>query len=619
MATPPPITSVGALDQVGSSFNLARTFGTESFALAFDLVRDLSEYSPEGVSFDTTFTVPDALLSGFDRPDRPADPPDVDFDVTVPDAPTFAPITFPTFGEAPTFDKDAPFLDFTGRPAPFSKTPPTVPELISVEVPDAPTIGLPDLPTFEELNLPDAPNLDDPEFAGVRPVFTAQVPEDGFDYAVTDYTPELLDEVTTEVARMLQGGSGLPPAVEQLIFDRARDREDVNSMQAIDEVYAEFAERGFTFPSGILQKRLDRVRQQNQDNRHNLNRELTIQVHETEIDNLRFAIQQGIAAESLLSQIHFEAEGLKLQTAREVANFAINVFNARVQVFVAEVQAFQADAQVFRDLIEAELAKVERFRAQIEAERVRGEINQQRLELYQAQLQGLNTIIEIYNGQVDAARTKAQINATTLQGFASQIDAFSAEVQAKESEFRAWGQQIQGELGKVDAYRAEAQAFTARTQAYATGVEAKAVAPRLALQEQQVQADAFRAEVAGIQTKIQAEAERARAISNIFSAKANIYASEGQIRAAEAETNTRQFQAKLEESRVLSEAQFREAELNVQQIISLGNQVVQALQGAAQAASQLAASSFSAVQASASISESGIASNTWSESVNYQF
>lgn len=614
MAFSPPITSVGANAAVESAFALARNFGSQSFALAFEMVNRLANFEPQGYAFDTTFTVPQALLQGFPRPEAPEEPGDYDFSVSVPAAPTFDPVEIPEFGEAPVFDGEKPLLDFSGRPAPFSKLPPAAPQLLDVTIPDEPTISLPDIPTFEELNIPDAPSIITPTFDAERPVFDVEVPDGDFAHTYTEYTQEILADVVAEVSRMLQGGTGLPPAIEQALFHRALDREDQLELRALDEVDTEFAARGFTLPSGVQLRRRDQVRQESRAAKSGTNRELTIRAIEIEIENLRFAVQQGIACESLLSQIHFQAENIKLEIARYTRDLLIALFNARIAAYNAEVAAFQADAQVFELLIRAELAKVEIYRAQIEGERARGEINQQRVDLYRARLDAVNTLISIYNSQIEGARTVAQVNESKVRAYVGTIEGFSAEVSAKESEFRAWGEQVRGELGKMDGYRAETQAFVARTQAYVAGNEAKAIAPRLILEQQQVEADQYRAEIAGVQAEIQAQATRAQAIASIFGSKASIFASRGQIAAAEAETNTRQFQAVLEQARVESEAALREAELNVNQIIALGNQLVEALRGAGQAASQLAASSFSAVNASASISESGSASNSWSES-----
>ena len=617
-ASTPPIPVTGALPEVQSQFDRAHSFGSTAFSSALGLIGQLSSFDPTGVSFDTSFTVPGSLISGFMRPDRPADPDDVEFDVTVPDPPAFSAISIPTFSSVPTFDKDAPLVDFSGKPQPFAKLPPEVPALFPVTIPTAPNIALPELPSLQELQLPDPPDVLTPEFTAERPTFNTPVPDASLNYSFTPYSEVLLSQVQQEISRILTTGLGLPPAIEQALFDRATGREDAAANRAVDEVFTEFAARGFTLPNGLMDRRVKEVRRQNAENRSATNRELAINATQVQIESLRFAVQQGIAAESLTAQIHFQAEELQLQAAQIVSDFVLRIFLARVEVYNAEVAAFRVDAEVFRSLIEAELSKVEVYRAQIQAELARGEINQQKINLYVARLEGLNTLVAIYRGQVEAANTVAATNATIIQGFGAEVDAYRSEVQAKESEFAAWAQQIQGELGKVEAYRAEVGAFTARVQAYAAGVDAQAIAPRLQLEQQTVLADQYRAQISGVQAQIAALASRADAVASIFSSKAAIYSAEGQVSVAEAESNTRQFLAVLEEARARSTAMLAEAELNVNQAIAIGNQVVEALRGAAQAASQLAASALSSVNASASIGESGSATNSWAFSEEWR-
>jgi len=613
-----PLATVAAIDEVSSQFNLAKSFGSQAFNQAQALIGNLINFNPQDLGFDVSFTVPDSLLTGFTRPEAPAAPDVPDFDVEVPDPPAFSSISIPTFGNPPEFTGEKPFLDFSGKPQPFAKTPPTIPELFPVSIPESPDLPFPELPELEDLNLPAPPDITEFTFDSEAPVFDTPIPDMGLNYTFTEYSPELMSGVQREVARMLDnGGLGLPPAIEQMIFDRARDREDKAAMQALDEVDTEFASRGFSLPSGIQAKRRSEVQQRNQENRSRLNADVAINNAEVHIDTLRFAIQQGIAAENLTSQIHFEAEGLKLQAASTTAELALQVFSAAVQVYNAQVQAYQVDAQVFRELIEAELTKVERFRAQLEAERLKGELNQQKIELYIARLQGLNTLVAIYSSEVDAAGAIAQTNNATIQGFAAEIDAFRSEVQAKQAEFGAWSESIRGELGKVDAFRAEAQAFSARTQAFAAGNEAKSIAPRLQLEQQALQADQYRSQIAGVRENINALATKSEAITRIFSGEAAIYEAEGRISAAEAESNTRQFLAKVEEAQIISQTALAEAELRIQKLTNEDNQVIEALRGATQAASQLAAASLSAIQVSAQISGRGSDSNSWNYSEDY--
>lgn len=617
----PPITSVGASDQVGKSFANAEKKGSEAYAVALSMIEELRSFEIGPVNFDTSFTVSSAMLDGFQAPSIPDRPNLSDaFDFDVPDDPGFTDVSVPSFGSAPTFNKEAPTLSFSGKPAPFSgQVPDDAPELFPLTLPDSPDIEFPELPTFESLNLPAPPDITEHTFNETRPIFNEEVPDADkeFDYAFTEYSSALLDQTRDEVSRMLQGGTGLPPAIEQMIFDRSRGREDSTAEKAVMEAMDEYGARGFSLPSGIMDARVREARQRNQEQSNALNRELTIQVHQAEIENLRFAVQQGIALENILTQLHIQSEQIQLQAAQTVVQLALDVFRARVEVYNAEVQAYRADAEVFAQLIRAEISKVEVYRAQLEGERVKGELNQQKLDLYRSRLESLNTLVAVYTSEVNAANTVAQTNETLIRGYASRIDAFRSEVQAKESEFNAWSASIQGELGKIQGYEAETRAFSARTSAYEAGVRAESMEPQIKIERERLKAQQFQARIEGARAEIAAESERVRSLASLYNADASIYAASGQVAASEADANTRQFQAKLQERIATSEQALKNAELEINQLVSLTQQVVQSKQGASQAASQLAAASWSAINASASISERGSATNSWGYDVSH--
>lgn len=606
-----------ASDQVNEAFNDAERVGGLAFNEALGLISDLKDIVITPISFDVSFTTPIDLITGFQRPEMPTrpDPSAFIIDTEIPDVPPLSPITIPNVGDPPTFEGEAPSLDFSGQPSPFSgQVPDNPPALFPIPMPDDLELKFPPLPTFEELDIPGPPDIIEHTFDSTKPTFTTPVPDVDVNVDPINYSSELLDSVRAEVSRMLKGGTGLPPAIEQMLFDRSRSREDGLANRAVQEVMDEFAARGFTLPSGVMDSRIREVRQRNQEQSSSLNRELTIQAAQLEIENLRFSIEQGVALENVLISLAIEEAQFKFAVRRTVAELALQVYSAQVEVFNAEVAAYRVDAEVFAELIRAEIAKVEVYRAQLEGERVKGEVNQQQLDLYIGRLEGLNTLVAVYAAEIEAANTVAATNETMIRGYAARVDAFRSEVEAKEAEFAAWATKIQGELGKVQGFEAETRAFAARASAYESGVRGASLVSDVELNQQRLEVDAFRAQIEAVRSDILAQSERIQATSSLYSSEASVFSSQGQIASAEAETNTRQFVALLEESKIKSEQALQAAELQVNQLVAITDQIVTSKTGAAQAASQLAAASWSAVNASASVSAGANTSNSWSTS-----
>jgi hypothetical protein len=158
----------------------------------------------------------------------------------------------------------------------------------------------------------------------------------------------------------------------------------------------------------MLATRVDRVRQEGRARTNDTNRDITIQVHNVEIENLLFSVQQGVAFEQAFASLALEQQRLLLAVAQNNRDTAIAVLNARIAVFNAKLQGYQTEAQVFEARVRAELAKAEVYRAQIDGERARGEINEQRVRLYSEQIRAVQTSAELYRTQVQAIQTEVE-------------------------------------------------------------------------------------------------------------------------------------------------------------------------------------------------------------------
>lgn len=618
----PPITSVGAQGFVGDRFSLAGTWGTESFDLAREMIDNLSGFEIESLGI-TPANIAGNYSIQVSAPDAPDIPDDSDFTINdqLPSRPSIQLPTIPSAGTAPTFSRNAPNLQFGGRPQRFTQSAPNFKgSLINIQglIPSRPNISFPQLPALDDIAPPPKPDvIRNFEFdESLRPVKDIDLPDLGWmqDYEIPEYSSGLLDEVRTEVSRMLKSGTGLPPAIEQMIFDRSRGREDAVSEQALMESLDDWASKGFSMPSGILDAKRERIRQESQNRASTLNRELTVYVHEKEIENLRFAIQQGVALESILIQLHTAQEQLKLQLATSIMEAMMNRFRAEVELYNADVNAFRIEAEIFRERIRAEMSKVELFRAELEAERLKGELNQQKVQLYRAELEGVEALVNVYATEMQGAEVASRVNDGLLRNYGLELQAYTSQIQANAEQFRAYAVEVEAETSKVRGYEAEVRAFSARTQAYAAGVEAQNIRPRLEIEKVRTEADVYRAEVSGFQAKVAAEQARVQGVLAAYQAKAGIFSSHAQIYSADIGAQAAQLRLNFENARADAELNLKAEDMKLNEGLQQSAQLLEAMRGASQAASQLAASSFSAVNASASVSESASAGNSWGNS-----
>src|SRR3546814_7873076 len=89
-----------------------------------------------------------------------------------------------------------------------------------------------------------------PEFTAIPPLAPIDAPDVTFSYTEDAYTRTI--DVKSVVMDMLAGNTGLPTAVEQALFARARSREDVTAQKAVEEAMEDWSSRGFSLPGGEI-------------------------------------------------------------------------------------------------------------------------------------------------------------------------------------------------------------------------------------------------------------------------------------------------------------------------------------------------------------------------------
>lgn len=98
------------------------------------------------------------------------------------------------------------------------------------------------------------------------------------------------------------GYSGIPVAVEQAIWDRARGKDTLEALRLEEEAVASYAARGFSLPPGILANRTLQIQQEAANKSSTIARELAIKQMEIAVDMVKFAVgevsklRMGIAA-----------------------------------------------------------------------------------------------------------------------------------------------------------------------------------------------------------------------------------------------------------------------------------------------------------------------------------
>lgn len=493
---------------------------------------------------------------------------------------------------------------------------PERPETDEVVLPIMPELALPSLPVLAELFIPEFEGLTLPVFDATAPEFVDTAIPGILQWAEPTYYPEILDEVMEKIRALWSGGSGLPAAVEQAMVERAMSREDMIANREIDAVNEEFSLRGFTMPTGMQAARVDQMRQELALKKLGLNRELTIKFAEFQIENIRFAVTQAIAAENVLVNIFLNAAQRMFESARFQIESQIQIYNAQVSLFNARMAGYQIRAQVFDTLVKAEMTKVEVYKAEIEAEIAQGQLNEQKVRTYSAQVEALQTYVEIYKARMQGAQIQSDVIRNQIEGYKADVQAYAERINADKVRFDAYESQVKGEAAKAGIIDSEARAYAALVQGKSAAADIDVKRAELVIQKN-------RSTIDGYMASLDVEKVRLQSQSAVISSGAQAYIADTQRFAAvaQAETAKAQVEVAAKEAEMRTNVAYYQAQVqayigNMEQLIRQAALVIDSLKAAGQISSTLAAGAMAGVHVGATLTGSGAvsASGAYAES-----
>lgn len=592
-------------DFVQSGWDYQRDLGMTWRNYTLQALNNFSYIQPQAISFEVPVDL-QVDYGTFSRPQAPTRPDVADIAVTLPTAPTLPDIDVPALAPTPT----EPTFDLTyGRVAAPNVAMPVRPdlpeaELTPIEIPDAP--ALPDIedPTLYTLNLPSVPDLTLPEFEGVRPTFDLEPPQRTFNWQATAYDSDLLDTVKSRLADMTVNGLGLPPAVEQAIFERTRGREDTLTLQAQQEGEAALAARGLRQPAGLIQRMLTRISTESRQRTSAANRDLGIEVARLNVDAVKTAIAQAVALEVALIGANTANNELALRGAQAEQQVAIDLFNAAVALHNAQWEGFKADAAVFESRIRAIGLEIDQYKAQVDAQKVIGDVNESLIRGLAERLRARQVLVDIYRANIEGARAKGEYNTQLLTQRRLRLDTFGADVDAWMKQLQGYGIEVDAELKNLGGQEVLANVYGRRVEAWRSIGSGYYEQARLRIDAQVQQLERYKALLQGALIDSQTQQATAETKLRQYATDGTIMGILAQVSALEGEHADRQARMRVEAATLRIGTAQKSAELTANYAIKVIDQQIEVLKGKAAVVAQLAASSQSGVNFGASYSGS---------------
>jgi hypothetical protein len=499
----------------------------------------------------------------------------------------------------------SPTISIPDTPDALSADLPAEPEIVYPAVPTKPNYTQPTEPYLASVELPPVPAVSVPVFDEILVDEELLTPSNTFDFSVELYTSVLKDAVASGLLDEVQnGGYGLDPADEALLWARAREREQVAANQAIEDVMRTFSHSGFSMPPGALQSQIWKAQKEALNKTTSINREQTLERSNKYWEGKKFTYEQAQQLERLNIDLHNATQERSLNAAKATVQVAIDLFNANVTAYTARQERYKILAEVFDTVVRSEIAKVELYKAQVEGANVLVNVNRSQIDLYNARLASIQQIIDTYKTDVDAFNAISQVEKLKIEIFQAQVEAYVAEVEAKESEFKAYESQIRGEVSKVQAYEAEANAYRAVVDGQKAKIEASKLQLESYIETNKANVDIFEARSGVFNNIRQSQIAYNQSAGDGYKARASMFDAEIRGLIGAYGVNTDALQAQHQQQLATLAANTETAKLELSRIIDVARLQQEGRRAEADIARTLAASALSAVNCNASLSDS---------------
>lgn len=181
----------------------------------------------------------------------------------------------------------------------------------------------------------------------------------------TKYYPlvnDAYDEATAWLVNTItNGGTGIPSAIEDQIWQRGRGRVITENKRSVAQVASGLASRGFSMPSGALNKAVKEIEVAGQASLGEMSTSVAIKQVEIEIENIKFAVEKALNAR--MTALGAAADYIRsLAIAPEIAT-KLTETDASVQARMMSATADLYRARLSRDelVMKTEVARMSNF------------------------------------------------------------------------------------------------------------------------------------------------------------------------------------------------------------------------------------------------------------------
>lgn len=536
------------------------------------------------------------------RPDMPTDEQLAGPDVAVPTVPDFLDVELPEIPVLPVLEAIAPVVSIPDMPpVQLPEDPGDAPTVSYPDTPNAPSYTLPEFPEIDIPAIPSAPNITIPQFEGELPVIDLAELQNTFFYSEAQYESETLTELKTALATYAADGkTGLPDEIVERIWNQAKLRTESENEKIYEEALSFWAARGFNFPPGMLAARLADARVEISRAMADVNEKLTIEQARLAQENTKFVLDTIVKLEALLMENAGRVADRALEASKVGIQVGVEIYNANIARYNLMLDTYKTAAAVYESRIRAAVMELEEYKSRLEAVKMVGELQMYQVDIYKAQVSGVAAMIELYKSEMQAAEMRLNTERFKLDAYKTTVDVYATKVQAKTAEYNMYQAKIAGEAAKVDLYGKQVGAYSALLDSFKIRIAAATTEAEIANEINKTRASVYGVNIERYKSDVQRAISQVDNLVKAYGLRTEVYDSDIKAATAQASTDVEVYKGRLQQARNQTELALSAADTNLKSFLSNRQLTLEASKDAANVAAQLAASSLSAVHASAS-------------------
>jgi hypothetical protein len=557
-----------------------------------------------------------------------------DIEIPYPDITPYVPwdpvIPRPIFDDMPIVIGNPPIFEIE----PIELVIPDFPDLIfpelteprpvvgDVVLPDEPDLDVPEVPILQLVTFPDPITIDFPTFDAILPPENIVLPVTSLDPGILEYDSPILQMLKDKILYWITtSGTGLDPDIEQDIYDRNLERDELAQETAMQAAADEWSKRGFVLPNGMLSAAFLDLERTYRDKRLDTSRDIAIKQAELAQQNTHFYIEKALGLEVALIDWTNKIGMRTFEASKFLMEYGINTTKLDIERYNLKIEIYKTQASIYSEKIKAELAKVEVYKALLDASRLVSETNKNAVEIYKTRIEAMNELINMYLAQIKAAMSTLEVDKAKIDCYKALVETYIAQINAITAKFGAYKTRMDGEKIKADIYGSEVDAYKSRVEAYKAEIDALSKISESITEKNKLKVQLYSVDIDAEKADLQRLTDHSKADSDAFIAHVNAYKAHSEAEIAQSLADIKSAEMQIEASIRTADGLRNAQEANMKGFIAMEQLRVEAAKGGAQVSAQMASGAFSSINVSAQLQAHGSAQQSFvgSESISDQY